>query len=216
MNPLNPIINHVMIPFLDFSYTTIIPNYGVGIILLTCLLKLVFYPLTKKQFDSMAQMKVIQPEITKIRETHKGNPQMAQMEMMKLYKERNINPLGGCLPLLIQLPFFIAIYMTFRSETFLAMLADPSTNPGLFPFWLSNLAAVDKTYILAAIVTITMFLSQKMTITDPNQQKIMMLMPVFMLFFIVNLPSGVLLYWAVNQVFSTAQQYYILKQQPTQ
>ena len=107
------IINSVMIPFLQFSYNTIMPNYGVAILLLTALTKVVFYPLTQKQFKSMRDMKVIQPKLKELQKKHKDDPKKLQQEMIGLYKKHQVNPLSGCLPMLVQLPIFFAIFFNF-------------------------------------------------------------------------------------------------------
>ena len=110
MKPINYLIDSFMIPFLNFSYENIFPNYGIAIILLTVLIKIVFYPLTKKQFEAMKANQKIQPMMKKIQEKYKGQPEKLHKEMTKLWKENNANPLSGCLPALVQLPVFIAVF----------------------------------------------------------------------------------------------------------
>jgi YidC/Oxa1 family membrane protein insertase len=214
MNPITWLVNNLMMPFLNFSYENIFPNYGVAIILLTLVVKIVFYPLNNKQFESMKAQKKIQPELKKLQEKYKDQPEKLNKEMLKLWKENNANPFSGCLPVLIQMPFFFAIFYTIRSEAFKVVIAQPGINSGFLPFWLSDLGMPDKTYILPVIIGITMYLSQKMTVTDPKQAKMFMFMPFLMVFICFNLPSGVLLYWAVSQILQIAQQSYMLKKEP--
>ena len=113
----------IMLPFLNFSYHNIYPNFGFGIIILTIIVKLLLYPLTKQQFESMKRMQEMMPTFKKIREKHKDNPQKLQQETMKIYKEHKINPLGGCLPMLIQLPFLFALFYTMNSENFATLIS---------------------------------------------------------------------------------------------
>jgi YidC/Oxa1 family membrane protein insertase len=211
MNPITWLVNHIMMPFLTFSYNSIYPNYGVAIILLTIVVKVVFYPLNNKQYASMQAQKKIQPELKKIQEKYKDQPEKLNKEMMKLWKDNKANPFSGCLPVLIQMPFFFAIFYTIRSEAFKAMIAQPGVNPGLFPFWLSDLGLPDSSYILPVVIGLTMYLSQKMTVTDPKQAKMFMFMPFVMVFICINLPAGVLLYWAISQTLSIVQQKYMLR-----
>ena len=203
------IINSVMIPFLQFSYNTIMPNYGVAILLLTALTKVVFYPLTQKQFKSMRDMKVIQPKLKELQKKHKDDPKKLQQEMIGLYKKHQVNPLSGCLPMLVQLPIFFAIFYTINSATFKDLLVQPGINPGFLPFWITNLAIPDPWFLLPILVGLSTWWSQKLMMTDPAQQKIMMIMPVVMTFICFKMPAGVLLYWASSQIISTVQQVLI-------
>jgi YidC/Oxa1 family membrane protein insertase len=208
---INDLVVHVFIPFLSYSYS-LVPNYGVAIIVLTLLVKIVFYPLSKKQFDSMQLNMKLQPEIKSIQEKYKDNPQKAQIEIMGLWKEHGTNPFVGCLPTLVQLPFFFALYATMTSQTFLTMLQQPNINPGFLPaYWLTNLGAHDSFYILPVLIGLLTWWSQKMFITDPKQANLMMFMPILMGFICLRMPSGVLLYWAVSQLISGLQQFIMVK-----
>lgn len=211
MGAIDYLIHTLMIPFLTFSHDTIFPNYGVSIILLTLVIRAAFYPLTKKQFQSMKVTQKIQPEMKKIQEKFKGQPEKLQKEMMKLYRENNANPLGGCLPALVQLPFFIAVFYTIKSEAFTTLITQPGINPGFLSFWIPDLAQPDATYILPILVGLTSYLSQKMMTIDPKQAAMFIFMPFFMFFICLKMPGGVLLYWATSQGLSVAQQYYFLK-----
>jgi YidC/Oxa1 family membrane protein insertase len=211
MNPINYLIDTIFIPFLQFSYSTIIPNYGVAIILLTLFIRAIFYPLTRKQFESLKATQKIQPKVKKLQEKYKKEPEKMQAEMMKLWKENNANPLGGCLPALVQLPFFFAIFYTIKSDTFTQLLTQPGINPGLFPFWLSNLSQPDGTYILPILIGVLTYASQKLTTVDQKQMAMLVFMPVVMVVICINMPAGVLIYWATSQFVSTAQQYFIMQ-----
>ncbi len=212
---IDSLIDQMVLPFLNFSYHSIFPNYGLAIILLTIVLKIVFLPFTTKQYKSMQKNKELQPEIKKLQEKYKKDPQKLQAEMMKFWKEKGFNPLSGCLPALIQLPFFFAIFATMTSDTFKSILATSGINPGLFTFWVPNLAEKDATYILPILVAVTMYFTQKMMITDSKQASFFVFLPFLMFFFAMNLPSGAVLYWAVSQVISTIQQMMMMKATPS-
>ena len=210
MGFIDYIVQNAFIPFLKFSYE-LIPNYGIAIILLTLLIKLLFYPLTLKQFKSMKLNQKLQPELKKIQEKFKGEPQKVHKETMSLWKEHNANPFLGCLPTLVQLPFFFAVFWTVKSPVFLEMLSLPGANPGLLTFWIPNLATHDTTYILPVVIGIATYFSQKMFMTDPKQAALFMFMPFVMVFICLKMPGGVLIYWATSQVIATAQQYLIMR-----
>ena len=156
--PIRFLSESFMLPFLEFSYQQIFANYGVAIILLTILIKVVFFPLMNKQYLSMKKMQAVAPMMTEIREKYKKQPEKMQKEVMKLYKEHNVNPFQGCLPMLLQIPFFFAIYSTIMGDTFTAMLSEPGVNMGLFSFWLSNLSVPDATFILPIILAYFTFI----------------------------------------------------------
>lgn len=211
MNPITFLTNDIMIPFLSFSYHNIYPNFGIGIIILTLIVKILLYPLTKQQFESMKKMQAMMPTFKKLKEKYKDNPQQIQMETMKIYKQNNINPLGGCLPMLIQLPFLFALFYTMNGASFEALISQNSVFPGFTSFWLSNLSQPDHLYILPIIIGLATYFGQKMSTVDPNQQKILMFMPFLMVIISFKMPAGVLLYWAISQVISSAQQIMIMK-----
>ena len=211
--PIKVIIESLMIPFLTFSYDSIFPNYGIAIILLTVVIKILFFPLMNKQYRSMKKMQEVAPEMTKLREKYKSKPEKLQQEVVKLYKQHNVNPLAGCLPMLLQIPFFIGIYATIMSEQFTQLLEQPEVNRGLFSFWLSDLAVADGTYILPIVLAIFTFFSQKLMMVDPKQKQLLYLSPIMILIFGLKLPSGVLLYWATSTILSTIQQFMITNSQ---
>ena len=208
----NYLINNIMLPFLEFSYHHIFPNYGFAIIFLTLVVKILFYPLTKKQMISMKATQELQPKIKDLQEKYKKQPEILQKKMMELWKENKVNPLSGCLPILVQLPFFIAIFMTMNSPSFKTIISQPGINPGLFPFWCSNLGNPDQTLLLPIIIALSTYWSQKSMTMDPQQAKIFAFMPFLMFFISWKMPAGVLLYWAVSTIITTVQQNWILKQ----
>ncbi|NDC82696.1 protein translocase component YidC [bacterium] len=203
--------SHLMLPFLNFSYHHLYPNYGIAIILLTLAIKLAFFPLSKKQFEAMKISQKIQPEIKRIQDELKDQPEKMQAEILRVWRENKANPLGGCLPILIQLPFFFGIYRTINGDAFKAILATPGIKAGMFPFWLTNLAHPDPWFILPVVIAVSTFLSQRMMTMDPTQKAVFMFMPVIMGFISLKMPAGVLIYWAAQQIFSNIQQYIMLK-----
>lgn len=197
----------------------LIPNYGIGILLLSILLKLLFFPLNQKQLTSMKKMQDLQPEIQKINNKYK-DLQERQKKTMNLYKQYGVNPLGGCLPVLIQLPVFIALYSAF-SDSYVLWQA-PFIEP-----WIKDLSSPDTVYtfqslplfgslnlnILPIFMVVTQFFQSKMTSisSDPNQKKIMQFLPVIFLFFFWNMPSGVVLYWTSQNILSIGQSLMVKK-----
>ncbi len=178
-----------------------IPNYGISIILLTLLIRLLTFPLQYKSFVSMKKLQVIQPELTKIREKFKDDPQRLQKESMDLFKRSGANPLGGCLPLLLQMPVFFAFYKVLYSAV---ELVDAE-----FYLWIHDLSNKDPYYVLPVLMTIAMFLQQKLTpntITDPVQKKVMMFMPLIFGFIMKDMPSGLSLYIFISTLFGIIQQ----------
>ena len=213
--PIKALIESFMIPFLTFSYNTIVPNYGIAIILLTIIIKILFYPLMTKQYKSMKKMQEVAPKMTEIKEKYKKKPEKMQQEIIALYKQHNVNPLQGCLPMLLQIPFFIAIYATIMSDQFSALLDVPGANRGFLSFWLSDLSVADGTFILPVILAVFTFYSQKIMMVDPKQKQLLYLSPIMILIFGLKLPSGVLLYWATSTILSTVQQVMITKNEKT-
>ena len=185
---------------LQFFYT-FVPNYGVSIILLTLVIRFITFPLQYKSFVSMKKLQLIQPELTKIREKFKDDPQRLQKESMEMFKKSGANPIGGCLPLLLQMPVFFAFYKVLYSAV---ELVDAP-----FILWLNDLSNKDPYYVLPVLMTIAMFLQQKLTpntISDPVQKKVMMFMPLIFGFIMKDLPSGLSLYIFVSTVFGILQQ----------
>lgn len=181
-------------------------NYGLAIIFLTVLIRVIFWPLNKKSMDSTRRMQEIQPLMAAVREKYKDNPQRQQQETMRLYKEHKINPLGGCLPMLIQIPVFFALFVVLRGaielrhSSFL-WIADLSAPENLFADW-----SPVPLNILPILMGLTMWWQQKLTPTsDPQQQKMMLMMPILFTVLFYNFPSGLSLYWTTNQVLMIVQ-----------
>ena len=197
-------------------------NYGLSIILLTIIIKILFWPLTHKSYQSMKEMRKLQPMMAKIREKYKGNKQEMQKQLMGLYKTYKINPMGGCLPMIVQIPVFFALFrvlpnsIELRHAPFILWVKDLSAPDRLFsfPFQVPFMAPPYGIPVLTLIMGASMFLQQKMTPTpgDPAQAKMMMLLPIVFTFLFINFPSGLVLYWLVNNVLSIAQQYRINRQ----
>jgi YidC/Oxa1 family membrane protein insertase len=187
-------------------------NYGVAIILLTVLSKVLFYPLTVKSLRSMKAMQALQPQVNALRAKYKSDPQRAQREMMDLYRKHRVNPMGGCLPMVAQIPIFYALYLALsvsvelQNAAFLCVGRAFGTD-----LWICNLAAHDPTYILPILMGVTMFIQQKMmpVAGDPRQAKLMLVMPFVFTFMFLNLPSGLVLYWTVSNVLQVLQQWYM-------
>ena len=210
--PIGFLSSTFMMPFLEFSYNTLVPNYGIAIILLTLVIKIAFMPLMNKQFASMKKMKELSPQMTELKEKYKSDPQRMHQETMKLYKDNKVNPLAGCLPMIVQMPFFLAIYATILGAPFTALMNTPGINHGLFSFWLSDLSAPDATFILPIVLAWFTYWSQKLVMVDPQQKKFVWLGPIMILAFGFKLPSGALLYWAVSTIVTAFHQLWIMKQ----
>jgi YidC/Oxa1 family membrane protein insertase len=175
-------------------------NYGVTIILLTLAIKLMFVPLQYKSYKSMKQMQVIQPKVLALQTKLKDDRERLNKELIKLYKDHKVNPVGGCLPMVLQMPVFVALF------NILYMTIDLRQAP--FMLWIKDLSVQDPYYVLPIIMGATMVIQQKITPTtmDPTQAKIMLFLPVFMTFLFVNFPAGLVLYWLTNNVLTITQQ----------
>ena len=202
----------------DYGYLTIIAkpifwllekihgfvgNWGWSIILLTILIKLVFFPLSAASYKSMARMKEVQPRLVAMKEQYKGEPQKLNQAMMEMYRKEKINPLGGCLPVLIQIPVFISLYWVLLSSV--EMRGAP------WILWIHDLSVPDPYYILPVIMAVSMFVQTKLNPTppDPIQAKMMMYMPIIFSVMFFFFPAGLVLYWVVNNLLSIAQQWQI-------
>lgn len=206
---------------MDFLYDHFISNYGIAIIILTILTKIILWPLGTKSYKSMSEMKKIQPLMAEIREKYAGDKKKMNEEMMGLYKTYKINPLGGCLPMVVQIPVFFALYrmlyeaIELRHAPFFGWITDLSAPDRLLSFDVS-IPFMQPPYgipVLTIVMGATMFLQQKMSPPpgDPAQAKMMMMMPIVFTFIFINFSSGLVLYWLVNNVLSIAQQYYVQK-----
>lgn len=197
---------------LDWLYS-FTHNWGVAIILLTVFIKIVFWPLSQKSYKSMNQMKKLQPMMAKIREKHADDRVQMNQEMMQLYRTYKVNPMGGCLPMLLQIPVFLGLYNALMGAIELRHAAFIEHLPFTNYIWLADLSAKDPFYITPLVMGATMFLQQKLTPAagDPTQQKIMMFMPLIFTFMFLNFPAGLVLYWLVNNVLSIAQQWWLMR-----
>lgn len=202
-------------------YNHVYPNYGVAIILLTIIFKILFWPLGNKSYKSMAEMKKLQPLMAEIRKKYKDDKKQMNEEIMRLYKTYKVNPMSGCLPMVVQIPVFFAFYrmlyeaIELRHAPFMLWINDLSAPDRLFHFHFS-IPFMTPPYgipVLTIIMGLTMFLQQKLSPPpgDPSQAKFMMLMPIIFTVIFINFPSGLVLYWLVNNILSIAQQYYITR-----
>ncbi len=202
------IIARPLVQMLHF-FNKYVHNYGIAIIILTILIKLAFYPLSQKSYKSMGKMKEVQPKLAKIKEKYKDDKARINKEMMDLYRTHKVNPFGGCLPIVVQIPVFFALYR--------ALMVAIELRHAPFFGWIVDLSAKDPYYITPLIMGATMFLQQKMTPTtgDAMQAKMMLFMPIIFTFMFLNFPAGLVLYWLVNNVLSIGQQYMVMRQTAT-
>jgi len=180
-------------------------NWGVAIIILTIIIKLIFYPLSAASYKSMAKMRVLGPKMQKVKEQYGDDRQRMQQAMIEMYKTEKINPLGGCLPIVVQIPVFIALYWV--------LLASVELRNAPFMLWITDLSAQDPYYILPVLMGITMIIQTSLNPTppDPVQAKVMKIMPVVFSVFFFFFPAGLVLYWLVNNILSIAQQWQITR-----
>lgn len=212
---IRPISEYILLPLFNFLHT-FIPNYGFVIIVFSLVIKFVLYPFTKSSYQSMKKMQLLQPKITELKEKYKDDPQRQQKETMKLYSTYGVNPAGGCLPLVLQMPIFIALYdllrvaVELRQQPFIFWIKDLSQPDVIYhlPFKLP-LVGVDVISGLAILMGITTFIQQKMTVKDPKQQGLIYIMPIAMTLLFMSFPSGLNLYYFMFNIFSIGQQYYI-------
>ncbi|CAI8166604.1 MAG: Membrane protein insertase YidC [Cellvibrionales bacterium UBA7375] len=181
-------------------------NWGWSIIILTILIKILLYPLSAASLKSMAKMRTLQPEMARIKELYGDDRQKAGQEQMALFKKHRVNPLGGCFPMLLQMPVFIALYWVLSESV------EIRHSPWII--WIQDLSAKDPLFILPLIMGASMFLMQKLqpAPTDPMQAKVFQLMPVVFTFFFMMFPAGLVLYWTVNNLLSILQQWYVNRQ----
>jgi YidC/Oxa1 family membrane protein insertase len=180
-------------------------SYGLAIILLTVTIRLVLAPLTLSQSKSMEAMKTLQPKMNALQQKYKDDPEEYQRRVMELYKEHNINPLSGCLPMLIQLPFLWALFAVLRNYDF-----------GTGFLWLTSLSEPDPLYILPVLSALTTYIQMMMTSADASQKSMMLIMPIFIGYISISFPAGLVLYWVVSNLFSMGQQYLIARRMSPQ
>ena len=213
LQPIADLIIKVMDGLYQVTAAIGFPSYALAIILISILLKLILYPLMQKQMKSTMNMQEVQPKLEYVQKKYKNNPEKMNEEVMKLYKEYDINPMAGCLPLLIQMPILIGLFMALRQYNF-----DPIEHATFF--WVPNLGQADPLHILPVLVALTMYAQQKVTMssTAGNEQTAQMMktmlymMPAMMLFVCWSMPAGLCLYWAFFSVLSIIQQYFMNKQ----
>jgi YidC/Oxa1 family membrane protein insertase len=208
-------IEKILLRFLEFAYD-MTGNYGVAIIILSVVLKVIFWPLSRKSYRSMQEMQRVQPEMKMLQEKYKDDRQRLNQEMMALYKRRKVNPVGGCLPMLIQFPFLIALYK--------ALPLSFNLRHAPFVLWIQDLSAADTFFVdqlalpllgntpvgpLPLLMGVSMLIQQKMspTMGDPRQARMMMIMPIMFIFIFLSFPSGLVLYWFVQNLLSIGEQY---------
>jgi YidC/Oxa1 family membrane protein insertase len=195
-----------MLELMKFFYR-VIPNYGVAILLLTLLVRLIMFPLQHKSMKSMKKMQELQPYLKGLQEKYKNDKEKLNKEMMQFMKTHKVNPMGGCLPMLLQLPVFIALYKVLGNAV--ELYKSP------FIFWISDLSSKDPYYVLPILMGIMMFLQQKMTpnpTMDPTQAKMMLFfLPVIFTIFMLSLPSGLTLYIMFSTLLGIVQQYMMNK-----
>ena len=183
----------------------IVGNWGWSIILVTLLIKLAFYKLSATSYRSMAKMRTLQPKIQALRERCQGDKAKMSQGMMDLYKKEKVNPISGCLPIVIQIPVFIALYWVLLESVQLRQAA--------FIFWIHDLSTPDPFYVLPLLLGVSMFVQQKLNPPppDPTQAKVMMFLPFLFTFLFLHFPSGLVLYWVVNNGLAILQQWYVSK-----
>jgi YidC/Oxa1 family membrane protein insertase len=189
-----------------------IRNYGIAIVVLATLVRVLLHPLNMMSMKSMRAMQKLQPEMERVREKYKNDPQAMNTAVMALYKEHKVNPAGGCLPMLVQMPLFVALYQVLFNAIELRQAP--------FVLWMNDLSAPDLLFsvggfpvrLLPVLMAGSSFLQMKMTPTDPRQASTMYMMNVVMLVFFYNLPSGLVLYWTVMNLLTALQQWMVLRQ----
>ncbi len=222
--PTNPTLLHKVTPGLDLAVDygwltfiasplywllshihNVVGNWGWAIILLTVLIKLVFYPLSATSYRSMAQLRRVQPKLASLKERYGDDREKLNKAMMEIYKTEKINPLGGCLPVVVQIPVFIALYWV--------LLQSVALRQAPFIFWIHDLSAKDPYFILPVLMGASMLIQQLISpqMTDPLQRKVMLVMPVLFTFFFAFFPSGLVLYWVCQNILSIAQQWWIMR-----
>jgi YidC/Oxa1 family membrane protein insertase len=189
---------------LHFIYG-IVGNWGWAIVIVTVLIKLVFYKLSETSYKSMAKMRAVQPRMLALKERYSNDKQRMNQALMELYKKEKINPLGGCLPILVQIPVFIALYWM--------LLESVELRQAHFIFWIDDLSSRDPYFVLPILMGITMFVQQRLNPAplDPIQAKMMMALPFVFTIFFAFFPAGLVLYWLVNNLLSIGQQWIITK-----
>ena len=206
-SPIETLLRFVLETLYAITSSAGFVSYGWAIILLTIIVKMALYPLTVKQVKSMKAMQELSPKMKKIQEKYKDNPQVMQQKIGALYKDAGVNPLAGCLPLLIQMPILMGMYYSLYNFSY------PTPESAYF-LWMNSMSEADPLYILPVLSALTTFLQQKMTTTDSNnpQMKMMMfIMPLFIGWISINFPSGLVLYWVTMNIVQIIQQWWMYR-----
>lgn len=199
------ILQDILTFFYNLTAMLGVPNYGLAIVLMTVVIKSALYPLTAKQVRSMKGLQTLQPKMKELQEKYKSNPEKLQKEMAILYKEQGVNPLAGCLPLIVQMPILIGIFYAIRDFQYL--------NTPVF-LWVKDLAQHDPTYILPVLSAATTFYQQKQTTTEMTQQNRMMMifMPLFIGWVSTTFPAGLVVYWVMSNIIQIIQQWWMYRE----
>ena len=202
---------HLLEHMVEFMYRLTalagVPSYGAAIILMTVVIKMLLYPLTVKQVKSMKAMQVLQPQMKRLQEQYKTNPQLLQQEMQKLYQEAGVNPLAGCLPMLVQMPILMAIFYALKDATY------AGGNPAFL--WMPSLSEADPYYVLPVLSALSTYLTTRQTTDESNQQMKMMMyvMPLVIGWMSMNFASGLVIYWITMNLVQVAQQWFIFREE---
>jgi YidC/Oxa1 family membrane protein insertase len=201
------ILSFLAIPLFEVLqfFHSLVGNYGFAIILVTLLIKVIFFPLFSMSYRAMAKMRTVQPQLQQIRENYGDDRQKMNEEMMRLYREEKVNPLGGCLPILVQIPVFISLYWV--------LLESVEIRHEPFALWITDLTSQDPFYVLPILMGASMVVQQLMNPAplDPVQKKVMLALPVVFTVFFMQFPAGLVLYWLSNNLVSIAQQWWIMR-----
>lgn len=212
LQPIADVISKIITALYNVTVSIGFPSYALAIILISILIKIILFPLMQKQMKSTMNMQEVQPKLEYLQKKYKSNPEKMNEEVMKLYKEYNINPMSGCLPLLIQMPILIGLFGALRQYQF-----EPVEHATFF--WIPNLSEKDPFFILPVLVALTMFIQQKISMgsnesmsANPTMKTMLYVMPAMMLFVCWSMPAGLCLYWAFFSMLSIVQQFFLNKQ----
>lgn len=199
------ILQSILTFFYNLTASVGVANYGLAIVLMTVVIKMALYPLTAKQVKSMKGLQIVQPKMKELQEKYKSNPEKLQKEMAILYKEMGVNPLAGCLPLVVQMPILIGIFYAIRDFHYV--------NTPMF-LWMKDLAMPDPLYVLPVLSAVTTWYQQKQTTTEMTQQNRMMMifMPLFIGWISTTFPAGLVVYWVMSNIIQIAQQWWMYRE----
>lgn len=208
-------LTNIMLEILKFFYVIGGHNYGLAIIWLTIAVNIALYPLTLSSIRQMSALQKVQPRMQELQKKHKDDPQKLQKEIMDLYKGEGVNPLGGCLPLLLKLPFFLALFFALQSKEFMALVTQVGAGSSFL--WIADISKADPLKILPVLIGLTTYAMQKTmpsTGAQAQTQIINTIMPVFIVFISLPFPAGVQIYWIISNLMGAGQQYYITHVKP--